>query len=88
MTARSESIVRAWDASVMFSRRDSRDSMPSLASRISDWSKYRDRARRRRLSDKVDSGGRSDLAGEDDTWNGGRGASIGAGRDVVLAGLC
>lgn len=57
----------------MFSSRVSRVSMPSRARRMSDWRSWRERARRRRFSERVDrgtvvsafEGRRVDFVGED-----------------------
>ena len=56
VTRRSESICRADEASEILSRRSSRVSIPSRARRMSDCSSCRDRANRRRFSDKDDKG--------------------------------
>ena len=62
----------------MFSRRVSRVSMPSRARRMSDWRSWRERARRRRFSERVDRGAvvsalegrRVDFVGEDGVFEG------------------
>jgi len=54
MRARSLVSVRTRDAALICSRRDSRDSIPWRAVRMSDWRRERERARRRRFSDRVE----------------------------------
>jgi hypothetical protein len=54
--ARWESMCRAVEAAVIASRRVSRVSIPSRARRMSDWRRDRDRARRRRFSERADRG--------------------------------
>jgi hypothetical protein len=62
MSVRSVSSWRVREASDIRSRRDSRVSIPSRAWRMSDWRRERERASRRRFSERVE---REDLTGED-----------------------
>jgi hypothetical protein len=83
---RSESIALAEDARVIFSRRDSRVSIPSRAVRMSDWRSCSERASRRRFSDNEDNGTRGvvlegDLAFLEGKLRG-RGEKGGLGGDV------
>jgi len=54
MRLRSLVSVRTRDAALMRSRRDSRDSIPWRAVRMSFWRRERERARRRRFSERVE----------------------------------